>query len=303
MLGEALDFGSLIEALGEAFSVPPSAPPRQPFVLDAGKVILMPAWRNDAWFGVKISTVFPGNHAAGLPTVAGSYVLVSARDGSTRAFMDGRVLTLLRTACASALASRYLSRKDSRVLAMLGSGELAPYLVRAHAFVRPIETVLCWNRTPERAQRLVGQLSEAGFDARVCSTAREAVERADIVSAATLSESPFIRGTDLRPGTHLDLVGAFTPRMRECDAEGVSGSRVFVDTFDGARDEAGDLLCAEAEGLFRLDDIEADLHGLVTGKVPGRRSDTEITLFKSVGTAIEDLAAATLAYRRIIGQY
>lgn len=301
MLVEVLDTGSLIDALADAFRVLPIAPHRLPFQLDDGKVILMPSWRNESWFGVKVSTVFPGNRAAGRATVAGSYVLVSARDGSTRAFMDGRMLTLLRTAGASALASRHLSRGDARVLAMLGAGDLAPYLVRAHAFVRPIDTVLCWNRTPGPAVRLAARLSDAGFQTHVCDTCREAVSGADIVSAATLSESPFILGADVRPGTHLDLVGAFTPQMRECDAEAVSRARVFVDTREGARDEAGDLLRAVAEGRFCLDDIEADLHELVTGGVPGRQADNEITLFKSVGTAIEDLAAATLAYRRIIG--
>ncbi len=301
LLERLLDVRSLVDALSRAFARPPIAPPRTPVALPTGRVILMPAWYEDAWFGLKLSTVFRGNARVGLPTVSGTYVLIRAVDGTTAAVMDGRMLTLLRTAAASALASRHLSRADSEVMAMIGTGELAQFLVRAHASVRPVRAVRCWGRRRSEAERLADRLRREGFDATASDSVRSAVEAADIVSVATLSEEALVAGRDLAPGTHLDLVGAFTPTMRECDALAVSQARVFVDTRHGAREEAGDLIRAVAEGAFGWDGVDGDLHDLVTGGVHGRRTPDEHTLFKSVGTAIEDLAAAVLALDRVGG--
>jgi ornithine cyclodeaminase/alanine dehydrogenase-like protein (mu-crystallin family) len=228
----------------------------------------------------------------------GTYLLLAGDNGEPLATFDGVALTLWRTAAASALAASYLARQDARVLAMIGAGALAPRLIAAHAAVRPIEAVLIWNRTFAKAEMLARALDRPGLAVSAVDDIGQAVAAADIVSAATMASEPLIRGDLLKPGTHVDLVGAYLPTMREADDAAVIRARVYVDTRAGALHEAGDIVQPVAAGILAEDRI-ADLFDLVRSRVPGRRAADEITLFKSVGTAIEDLAAAVLVYRRL----
>ena len=269
-------------------------------------LLLMPAWTRgpSGHLGIKVVTVFPDNGRRSLPSIYGQYLLLDGATGQTVAMLDGTMLTKRRTACASGLASRYLSRPDSRRLLMIGTGALAPQLIRVHAKVRPIEEVAIWGRRPEQANRLAGELSESlpkalgrSITVRAAADRREAVGEADIISCATLSASPLVEGAWLRAGQHVDLVGAYTPQMRESDDEAVRRARVYVDTRAGALKEGGDIVQPLASGTIVQTDVIADLYELTRGQQAGRAANdaTSITLFKSVGAALEDLAAAELA--------
>jgi ornithine cyclodeaminase len=283
---------ALVEVMGQAFRTPAQAPTRSHHALgaeaDDGVLLLMPAWRAGGSIGVKIASVMPRNAAKGQPTVGGLYVLLAA-DGSPRALLDAKELTLARTAAVSALAASLLARPDARTLLMVGTGALAPDLVRAHAAVRAFERILVWGRSPDKAQALAARLAGEGLEAQAVTDLDTAVPEADVISCATLSETALVRGANLRPGAHLDLVGGFTPAMRETDDEAIRRAGVFVDTM-AALHEAGDLAQPLASGLLAADRI-TDLSALVRAG-PRVRTDGEITLFKAVGTAISDLAAA-----------
>ena len=258
----------------------------------------MPAWQENRWIGVKIATVFPDNAAKGLPAVMGAYLLLDGRTGQPQALIDGPSLTLKRTAAASALASSYLSRPDCERLLMVGTGALAPYLIMAHAAQRPICNVLIWGRSPDKAAALAKRLNRRDLKVEATDDLEAAARGAHVISCATLSREPLIRGAWLNQGQHLDLVGAFTPEMRESDDEVVRRSRVFVDTREGACAEAGDIAQPIRSGVFDPADIAGDLYDLTRGERSGRRYYDQVTLFKSVGTALEDLAAAQLAFER-----
>lgn len=185
---------------------------------------------------------------------------------------------------------------------MVGAGALAPYLIKAHASVRSIDHVTIWNHKPERAQTLAKAMGENGLKGTISATddLETAVREADIVSCATLSTAPIVKGAWLKPGSHLDLVGAFTPKMRESDDEAVRRADVYVDTRDGALAEGGDILQPLENGVISRDDVIADLFDLTAGRHPGRQDDDAITLFKSTGAALEDLAAAIELYKNSI---
>lgn len=295
-----LDYPSLIAALREAFrAADVTQPLRQAYeVSDRSEgpahLLTMPAWRSGDVIGVKLVTVFPGNAAKGLGAVSTAYVMFDGGTGAPLAIFDGEALTNRRTAAASALASTFLSRADSSTLLMVGTGNLATYLAEAHCAVRPITSILIWGRDPVRAAALSERLRAKGMPAEPVSDLSAATAEADIISCATTSREPLVRGRDFRDGTHLDLVGAFTREMRETDDEAVGRASVFVDTYAGALAEAGDLHHAIAAGAWATDRVRGDLHELAAGLRPGRQSDKEITLFKSVGAAIEDLTAAKL---------
>lgn len=269
-------------------------------------LLLMPAWTKgpSGHIGVKVVTVFPDNGKRSLPSIYGQYLLLDGATGAPLALLDGTMLTKRRTACASGLASRYLSRPDSSRLLVIGTGALAPELARVHAKVRPIREVAIWGRTPAHAETLAGSLAASLPEAlgrpiavRAVSDRQAAVAEADIISCATLSRAPLVEGDWLREGQHLDLVGAFTPQMRECDDRAVWRARVYVDTRGGALKEAGDIVQALASGTIEEDDVLSDLFELARGQQSGRLPGdaSSITLFKSVGAALEDLAAAELA--------
>jgi ornithine cyclodeaminase len=259
-----------------------------------GHLLTMPAWREGDTIGVKLVNVFPGNSARGLGAVSSVYALFSGETGQPLAIIDGEALTNRRTAAASALASTYLSRADAKTLLIVGTGNLARHLAEAHATVRRISRVLVWGRNAEAAATMSSELRDKGLAAEAVGDLAGATAEADIISCATTSAQPLVKGADLRPGTHVDLVGAFTPAMRETDDAAVLRASVFVDTYAGAFAEAGDLLQAAERGGWSTDRTRAELHELAAGLKPGRQSEDEITLFKSVGTALEDLTAAKL---------
>ncbi len=295
-LEDLLPFPDLIGALKRAFHEPAESPVRSHYAVGENSFLIMPAWAPGQFTGAKLVTIHPNNRDQGLPTIHGLYALFDGQSGEPLAVMDGRMLTLLRTAATSALAADHLARPEAEHHLVIGAGALAPYLIRAMASVRRIVRVTVWNRTVSRAEKLVAELRAEGFDAFLSSNLQAAVKEADIISTATRSVSALVRGHWLAPGTHLDLVGAYTPEMCEADSVAMSRSRIFVDTQEGARAEAGDLIQAVADGSIRWDCIAGDLRDLVTGRVEARRSPAEVSAFKSVGASIEDLAAAMLAW-------
>ncbi len=259
-------------------------------------LLLMPAWRAGEYLGIKLVTVFPGNPDRGLPAVSAGYLLMDGRSGAVLAMIDGGELTAKRTAATSALASRYLARTDARTLVVVGTGRIARELARGHTAVRPgLERVLVWGRSADHAAAAAAALRAEGVAAEPASDLEAAVGAADIVASATLATEPLIRGDWVRPGTHVDLVGGYTPGMREADDALIRKARVFADTRDGALAEAGDLVVPVARGILDAATV-VDLHGLCRGEQPGRRAASEITVFKSVGAALEDLAAAILVF-------
>lgn len=303
-LEASLDWDSLIECLRLAFRRGAETPVRHHHEIAGrpgaeGTLLLMPAWEVGRHIGVKIATVFPGNAEQGLPSVMGAYLLLDGGTGAPLAMIDGPMLTLKRTAAASALAAHYLARPDCERLLMVGTGALAPHLVGAHAAVRPICNVLIWGRDPAKAEKLAKRLDRRDFRVEATRDLEAAVAGAHIISCATLSRAPLVKGGWLRAGQHLDLVGAFRPDMRETDDTAMRRARVFVDTRDGALGEAGDIVQAVASGALDKDDVAGDLFDLTRGERAGRRFYDQITLFKSVGTALEDLAAAQLAVQRV----
>ncbi|MFT7319331.1 MAG: ornithine cyclodeaminase/alanine dehydrogenase-like protein (mu-crystallin family) [Congregibacter sp.] len=301
---DALEWGRLITALREGFQAGCEMPLRHHHDFDipdeaSGTLLLMPAWIPGKYQGVKVANVVPGNAARGLPAVSASYLLSCARTGALLAFIDGAELTNRRTAAASALAAGYLAREDAVSLLMVGTGSLAINLIQAHAAVRPIKRVSVWGRRIEKAESVATQARTLGFDAQAVSDLEMATKKADIISCATVTTDALVRGEWLAPGSHLDLVGAFKPTMRESDDTAIQRSQVFVDTRAGATKEAGDIVQPLATGVITLDDIRADLYDLARAIHPGRRTNSEITMFKSVGAALEDLTAAILAYETI----
>ena len=308
-IDRSLDFPSLVDALSEAMRGGFIAPARHHHEIErAGEKpaiqLLMPAWTESAsraglYLGAKIVNVFPGNSARDLPTVMGLYVLQSGRTGATLAALDGTRLTHWRTAAASALAARHLARADAERLLVVGAGALAPYLARAHASQRSYKAIAVWNRTHESARRVAEALQAQGLPAVAREDLESAVAEADVISCATLTTAPLIEGRWLKPGQHLDLVGAFTLAMREADDEALRRARIFVDT-EAACTEGGDVAIGLASGAIARADVVATLPALCRG-AKGRRSADEITLFKSIGAAIEDLAAAMLVWRKTGG--
>lgn len=297
----ALDTPSLVTALERAFAAGAHAPLRHAHSLGKDDtLLLMPAWRDAAGasrgaLGVKLVTVMPGAAALGGSTVSALYVLLDRATGEPRAVLDGEALTLRRTAAASVLAARYMARPDARSLLVIGTGKLAPYMLRAYREMRPgLSRIALWGRNAAAAHALAAGLHAEGMRVHVETDLQDALRGADIVSCATTATAPVVRGEWLCDGAHLDLVGGFTRAMREVDDAAVARARIVVDTYAGALAEAGDLVVPLDEGVITRDRIVAELAELVRGQRQGRTADAEITLFKSVGTALEDLAAADL---------
>jgi ornithine cyclodeaminase len=307
----ALDAPRLVAALERAFREGAQVPLRHVHRLggnDTGRndtgsndsLLLMPAWRDAqpgtaGALGVKIVTVMPGAVAHGGSTVAALYVLLDRTTGEPRAVIDGEALTQRRTAAASALAARYMARADASTLLVVGTGKLAPYMLRAHCALRPqLVRLRLWGRNAAATQAQVQALRAEGLAVEVASDLQAAVRESHIICCATTATTPVVHGDWLSPGTHLDLVGGFTRGMREVDDAAVARARIVVDTYAGALAEAGDLVVPLETGVITRERIVAELGELVRGERDGRSGAEEITLFKSVGTALEDLAAAEL---------
>jgi alanine dehydrogenase len=302
---DALDFASLIEALRQMFRSSCEVPPRQHYSIPTvgggadASLLVMPAWQAGRHIGVKLITAFPDNADAGLPTFMGAYLLLDGRTGKPLAALDGPALTLRRTAAASALAAGYLARPDCERLLIVGTGALVSHLIEAHAAVRPIRNVLIWGRNFAKAKRTAQRLDRRSLKVAATDDLAAAVRGAHVISCATAATEPVIRGAWLPLGVHLDLVGGFTPAMREADDDVLRRGRVFVDTREACR-EAGDIVQPLRDGILGEDDVAGDLFELTRGTRSGRRYHDQITVFKSVGTALEDLAAAQLALERVI---
>lgn len=263
-------------------------------------LLLMPSWQpkseQDGLLGIKLVAVFPGNAARKMPALTSVYLLFDSGTGVQLATIAGDVLTARRTAATSALAASYLARDDATNLLILGSGRIASILPEAHRAVRDIRRIGVWNVNADSASRMVARLRDTGMDATVVSDLEHAVRTADIVASATLATSPLIKGEWLQAGVHVDLIGAFTPAMRESDDAVITRSAIFVDSYD-ALHEAGDLVHPIKAGILSREGVKGSLAELCKGTAHGRRSRDDITTFKAVGTALADLAAASLAYK------
>ncbi|MES2818545.1 MAG: ornithine cyclodeaminase family protein [Pseudomonadota bacterium] len=294
-----LDYPGLIAALRLGLARGCTAPLRGCEALPGEASLLsMPVWQPGGGLGVKLVTVFPGNGARGLPAVAAVFALFDDQTGQPLALLEASELTARRTACTSALAADYLARQDARELLVVGCGTLAAHMVRAHCLVRGYSRVRLWGRQPDKVAAQVARLRGEGYPVEVAADLQAAVEQADTLSCVTTSREPLVLGAWLKPGSHLDLVGAFLPSMRETDSAAVARARIVVDTREGALEEAGDLLFALQDGLIAPSDVQTELQDLLQGR--GTRSDAqEITLFKSVGYALEDLVAAQALLARI----
>ena len=297
----ALPFADLIDHLAEALLRPAAAPLRLGVSRGTGRELLVMPAMADRYAGVKVLTVTADNGSNGLPVIGGLFIFIDARTGETLALFDAEELTARRTAAISALAARALSKPAARRLVLLGTGHLAPYLAEAHAMVRPLDTIEVWGRSAEKAERTASEVRRRlpAVRVTVVDDLAAAAARADIISTATRSTEPLIRGEWIGSGTHLDLVGGYRPDMREIDDRGVSQSAIYVDTVEGALAEAGDLRVPLERGAIRADAIRGDIAALVSGG-PALPDGTR-TLFKSVGTALADLAAAELVWEKLGG--
>jgi len=290
----------LIDALERAFQREYHVPARLHYAVSMPQnaentLLIMPAWRPGGCIGVKLATVFPGNAEFGQTAVHATYALFDAATGAPLAVLDGTELTRRRTAAASALAARYLASPHASRLLMVGTGGLAHHVIESHAVVRPISSVRIWGRQLDRAEAVVRDLSGKQYEVQAVDDLEAAVRWADVISCATLAETPLVHGAWLRPGQHLDLIGSFTPAMREVDDDALMRASIYVDTRAGALADSGELVHALATGAITDASIRGELRDLARGIASGRRSAEEITLFKSVGCALEDLAAAELA--------
>ena len=267
-----------------------------PSVGSDSTLLLMPAWNpgNDA--GVKIVIVSPENSKLDLPSIQGIYIYLDALKGNVKSIMDAKSLTAKRTAATSALASSFLSRKNSSSLLMIGTGALSKNLILAHASVRPITTVYVYGRDFKKAEKICSELSNKQLSLYPVKTIEEVISTVDIVSSATLSPIPLVLGKFLKPGQHIDLVGSYKKDTRESDDEVITKSSVFIDTYQGGLIESGDILIPLTSGVLKVENIKADLFELCQETKEGRKSSEEITVFKSVGHASEDLAAAAYYY-------
>ncbi|KAL8134631.1 protein SAR DEFICIENT 4 [Apium graveolens] len=267
----------------------------------SSSLLLMPSFSVSSslpYIGVKLVTFHPCNSSIYLPVIHANYTLFSSVTGQTLASIDGSEMTLYRTACISGLASRHLSRQESRILVMVGAGAMAPHLIRAHLSARPsLNKVIIWNRRNEKAVALVemmeGEFQGVSFESNGCLD--EVVRLGDVVSCATNSEVALVMGKELKSGAHLDLVGSFKHSMKECDDEAIRRGRVFIDN-EAALIESGELLGAIERGVICRDHIVGNLVELIRGDKVGRKDSSQITIFKSVGSALVDLLCAQLVY-------
>jgi len=300
---ERLEFGALVEAIRDAFKGGIESPAKHQHYVDVpgepeGKIMMMPAWRSGDYVCVKLVNMFPGNADRGMPAVSGIVILFDGRTGEALAQVDGGEVTARRTAAASALAADYLARKNSKTHLVVGTGRVAWNLIFAHRAVRPLEKTFIWGRNFDKARGMAADAAELGADVEAVEDVEAATRQSDIISCATFSADPIVYGDWLKEGAHLDLVGGYRPEVRETDDTSVRRATVFCDTLGGAPKAAGDLTQPLASRVLKLEDVN-DLYALVGGEHPGRTSETEITMFKSVGASLEDFAAAVLIYEQV----
>ncbi len=301
-VNKALTWPALVEAMRAAHRLTEPAVKDMHLGSGTGNLLVRSAWFPGRMLGVKAVTVFADNPRATppRPAVQGSFILFDGDSGAPVAVIDGAAITAWKTAADSALGADLLARQDARVLLMIGAGAMAEPLIRAHLSVRPYSTVLVWNRSREGAEALAGRLATLPAEVKVCSDLRAAMAQADVISSATMAQTPFIPGDALPEGCHLDLVGAYRPDMREADDTALQRSRLFVDCRDTTVAEIGELLIPIRNGLITAGDVAGDLFDLVAGRA-GRGADTEITLYKNGGGAHLDLITAQLIHDLLDG--
>lgn len=302
LLKDLLSFPLLVQALRLAFVAGAEVPMRHTHHIgsgtSAGISLLMPAWDAEGFYGVKIVNIYSHNHAKNKPGLHSTYMLYDATTGEPLAMFDGNEITSRRTAAASALGADLLARRDARSLLICGGGRVGSLVAPAIAAVRQLERIEVWDIDPAAAQRTVHRLLEQGLPAKVATELEPAVRSADISSCATLASTPFIKAEWLPAGSHLDLIGSFTPQMSEAEPACFANAEVWIDT-EEALMKSGDLLNAMASGHISKDDIRGDLSRLCGAHAVGRHSPEQRTVLKAVGTALEDLTAAKLAYRQL----
>lgn len=298
----ALGYDKLVGALKEIFCSNYKMPLRHHHFYETAEknenaLILMPAW-NDEFLGVKQVVVSPLNYQKELPAIHAFYTLMNASTGEQLAIMNAAELTSRRTACTSALAAKYLAPIQAKNLLVIGGGKVAKHLIAAHKTVRKYEKVSVWMRNEDKLNQFIKELEFDGHEVEKVIDLEKAVRAADVISCATLSPTPLFNGEWIKAGTHLDLIGSHKPDTREVDDEAIIKSNIYVDSRLGALHETGELAIPIANGIFKETNVKADIAELCRGKHLGRESENEITLFKSAGLAIEDLAAALLVYKQ-----
>jgi alanine dehydrogenase len=302
----AISMAEAIEAVAGGFaqlsSGSASAPLRTSLGSSGGTSLFMPAYLPDSeTTALKIVSVCPENPLQGLPTIIAIVAVIDGRTGSPLALMDGTYLTALRTGAASGAATDLLARQDAKVLALFGAGAQGRTQLEAVCTVRAIEEVRVFDPDPRASRRLVTEMAgQASVPTNVllADSPKKAVESAGIVVTATTSQQPVFDGASIESGTHINAIGAYTPEMRELDETIISRAKIVVDTREGCLAEAGDLIMSIQSGFIDPTDIHAELGEIVRGAKAGRESREEITLFKSVGTAIQDAAVARAALDR-----
>ena len=264
-----------------------------------GLMSMMPGYIADPeWLGIKVISVFPGNFGTGIGSHQGVVLLFETKNGSPVALLDGREITAIRTAAATAVATDALARKDAKTLAIFGYGEQAHTHLESVTSVRSFDRVLVWGRDYARAERFCAEGSGHGsYRLSAVRSAEDATKEADVLCTTTAAAEPFLQGEWLRPGQHLNVVGSSIPTTSEIDVETVVRSRVFVDFKDSAVALAGDFKRAKEAGRVSDDHIKGSIGDVLTARVPGRTSDQDITLFKSLGMVAEDLVSADFIYR------
>jgi len=296
----ALPYPLLVDALAQGLQQFAETPARSFFSpnQDASCVMIMPSWRPHQMMGVKLVSVWPENNAKGESAVSAVYVLISCLDGRPLAVLDGTELTLRRTAAAAALAAKRLARENSETLAVLGTGSLSVPLVQAHTDTMRFKNVLVWGRQFYKAQLVVNQLRELGIEVRAMGDLHKTLAMSDVVAVATTATEPFLKAAWVRPGTHISLVGAFTPQMAEAEPGLISKSQLFADCRASVLEKGGEVFQAIEQGLILDSDIIADLAELTAQSDRSWRHDAQaITVFKSVGFALLDLIAAELVIK------
>ncbi|HEV3473545.1 MAG TPA: ornithine cyclodeaminase family protein [Actinomycetota bacterium] len=296
-LTKLLPMEAAIDALERAFGAArlPETPQRAHLDVGSGDLLLMPAWSESA-VGVKLVTVNQSNPTAGLPLINGVYVLFSHGTLQPLAIFDAAALTGMRTAAVSGLATRHLSRSDTRRLVIFGAGTQARHHLESMLAVRAFNEVVCVSRTRWRTEEFAQHVATFGIDGTV--GVPDDVARADVVCTCTTSSKPVFDGSKLKPGTHVNAVGAYKPTTRELDDHAIGRGPLVVETRKAALAEAGDLLIPMKLGVIDESAIVADLAEVVAGKLV-RHEPSDITIFKSVGVAFEDLAVAQAAYDRL----
>ncbi|MFP6779083.1 MAG: ornithine cyclodeaminase family protein [Alphaproteobacteria bacterium] len=263
------------------------------------QLMVMPAFSIDGYYGVKLLNVFPNNPSFGLPRVKALYVLYEQKNGEIKLILDGTEITKQRTAAMSAIASKFLSKKNSKILLVIGTGALVSYMINAHCSVRPIENILIWGRNINKVKNIVKMYKDSKLKVSSINSLEEACGIADIITSITSAKKEFIKGSWLNKSVHIDLVGAHTKYMAELDPHGFSLGEIYVDDKEAALIEAGDLMQSIKLGIVNKNDIKADIQQLIISNNLKRDKKNKVTIYKSVGHALSDLASANYIYKSL----